>query len=148
VTHNVRFTESGKPLDAAGIKAVEALTGTTIPHGYRRFLERQNGGVPEPYEMTVGKTWVGVQAFLSVGPPHDIATRHRILCDATQRRIPPEFIPIALCEGGNYLLLGLSGRYLNRVYLWDHEAEGEDSYTYENLTDLAADIDDFLDKLH
>jgi hypothetical protein len=143
----VRFSESGRPLNAAGIDTVEAVFGIAIPRGYRRFLERQNGGVPEPYEMTVGKTWVGVQAFLSVGPPHDIATRYRILCDGAQRRIPPEFIPIALCEGGNYLLLGVSGKYLNRVYLWDHEEEGEASYTYENLTELAEDIDDFLAKL-
>jgi hypothetical protein len=147
MTHRVQFSKSGAPLDGRAIDALEELVGARLPPAYRSFLERQNGGIPTPYEMRAGKTWVGVQAFLSAGPPHDIATFFRLLCPAGQRRVPPELIPIARCEGGNFLCLGVEGTFLGRVYLWDHEEEGVDSYTYANLTELSPDLDDFLARL-
>lgn len=47
----VKITKPGPPITEQDIRAFEADMGCRLPQDYRDFLQKYNGGVPEPYEF-------------------------------------------------------------------------------------------------
>jgi hypothetical protein len=58
--------------------------------------------------------------------------------------MPPEHIPIARCEGGDFLTLVVDGSARGQVFYWFHEEEGDETFTYDNLYFVASSLDELI----
>jgi len=134
----VGFDEAFPPAKAGAIEGVEARLGVRLPEDYRSFLERQNGGEPEPNFFD---RRVGVRYLYSAGPNDD---EHIDDLDSIAELFSPEgeaddvlrpgFLVIGSDDTGNRLCLKVSGEDYGAVYFWDHElADSPEGYT--RLTD-------------
>jgi len=112
--------------------AAEEALGFAIPETYRTFLRFTNGGQPIQSHFSER---VGVQDFLGLG---DVVGHHRTM----EGRIPTDMIPIAMAEGGNFILVATSDAK-GAIYFWDHELEESGS----PLEKLASSFDDFMSRL-
>ncbi len=146
-----KFNDGGALLQDAELDAFEKQVGARLPQEYRTFLKAHNGGRvrPRKLRMEAGAYSTGlIQYFLSIGPPTFVERDWADLKDPAHLRMPPEHIPIAQCEGGDYLTLVTDGPKRGQIFYWDHEAEGDEVYTYDNLYFVAASLDDLLAKLY
>lgn len=137
------FFENGTQLTDAEIDAFEERVRVRLPAEYRAFLMSHNGGRVEPRTLHRHPTHQ-IQYFLSIGPPMDAAPCWDMYRNPEFPRMPPEHIPIAACEGGDLLTMIVDGPQRGQIFHWDHEEEGEDAYTYENLTLVAGSLDELL----
>lgn len=150
-TKNLHFSEEGPPLHDADLDAFEAQVGARLPAEYRTFLKAHNGARvrPRKLRMEAGAYSTGlIQYFTSLGPPSYVERDWADLKDREHRRMPPEHIPIALCEGGDYLTMVIDGPKCGQIFYWNHEEEGDETYTYENLYFVAASLEDLLAGLY
>lgn len=139
----------------AGEKAVLALEtelGVRLPPDYKRFLETQNGGRPDDYEVEVpGWGSTIVNHFLGVGAPgrNDLAFQ---ICRMSHL-LPPSVIPIADDPGGNYFCISLSAPDAGCILLWDHEFstpdkdEGETEFKMYAISGSFSDFENSLRRL-
>ena len=147
----LHFDEQGAPLQDADLDAFEQRVGVRLPIEYRSFLKMHNGGRVEPSTlcMEAGAYSTGhIQYFLSIGPPMNVEPKWEMFKDPARARMPPEHIPIAKCEGGDYLTLVVDGPKRGQIFYWNHEEEADEAYTYDNLYFVAASLDDLLAGLH
>lgn len=151
MTSKVEFKNSGPPVSEADIDAFERERGVSLPDAYRRFLMAHNGGRPHPNGFPMsggcGRVIEPIQYFLSIGEPYSLAQRWHDFKHPEYPRMPPEFAPIAKCPGGDLLVIATAGKQLGEVFFWDHEEEGDETYTYDNLTPVAASVDELLGAL-
>jgi hypothetical protein len=138
-----RFFEEGPPLRDADIDAFEQRVGVPLPPEYRAFLLVHNGGRVEPATLYAYPS-AAIQYFLSIGGPIDASTCWDTFRNPAYPRMPPEHFPIAECEGGDLLTMVFEGPERGHIYHWDHEEEGDDTFTYENLTVVATSLDELL----
>lgn len=142
----LQFYEEGAPLQDEDLDAFENRVGVRFPAEYRAFLLAHNGGRVEP--RTFGDEWDGtIQYFLSIGPPFDATYAWETFRHPDYPRMPPEHIPIAYCEGGNLLTIVVEGPHRGQIFYWDHEEEGDETYTYDNLRFVATSLDELLASL-
>ena len=66
-----------------------------------------------------------------------------------RNRVPAWLLPVAKAEGGNLILIALSGDDAGAVYFWDHEQEADEGEppTTENLYRLADSFEDYVHQL-
>lgn len=148
----LRFRETGAPTTSAELDAFERRAGLALPLRYRAFLEAHNGGrvAPAVFDIKGASSCGGsaIQYFLGFDDRYSIDEACSRLKDANDPRVPPEYLPIAECEGGDRLCIVVAGPKKGQIYFWDHEQEGYPEYTYENLYFVAEDIDALLAGLH
>jgi cell wall assembly regulator SMI1 len=134
------------PVSLAAIAEFERRTDITLPHSYREFLAKYNGGEPTPDRLLV-QGWHGtstcINCFFGLGEGgfYDLEESLENAADY----IPPSTLPIASDSGGNMLCLKLSGDNAGSIYFWDHESP--DGIDLKNLFAVAANIDELLGKL-
>lgn len=148
---SLHFYDEGAPLDDAQLDTFEQQVRVRLPAEYRAFLMEHNGGRvrPRKLRMEAGAYSTGsVQYFLSVGPPTHVEQDWADLKDPACPRMPPEHIPIAECEGGDYLTMVIDGPKRGQIFYWSHEEEGDETYTYDNLYFVAASLEDLLAGLY
>ena len=145
--------ESNSRIASQKVKDFERELKAELPKDYFDFLVRYNGGKPSAdtfeYKLRDGRSWTGgVQDFLGF----DVENWKNIIFFSHMRgdRVPENMIPIANDEGGNFVLLTISGQDKGKVLFWDHDEESEDDEppTNDNLYFIANSFTEFLEKLH
>ncbi len=142
----LEFSDEGAPVQDAELDAFESKVGVRFPAEYRAFLKSHNGGRVRPATLRAHPNG-RIKSFVSIGPPVDATYYWQTFKIPKEPRMPPEHIPIARCDGGNLLTLVIDGPTRGQIFYWDHEEEGGDTYTYDNLTLVAANLDDLLANL-
>lgn len=137
----LEFTDEGAPLQDADLDAFESQVGVRLPAEYRAFLKSHNGGRVEPRTLRMRPS-SQIQYFVTIGPPIDAVYYWDMFKNT--KRMPPEHIPIARCDGGDLLTMVTEGPTRGQIFYWDHEEEGDETYTYDNLYLVAASLDDLL----
>lgn len=132
------------------IRAFERKRGIELPQAYTKFLLATNGGVPVNSLFHVkgrpDDPIDNVQSFLGIGvpvPTSELAYAYDIYSGG----IPPEIVPIANQDIGNYICLDLRGG-AGRVVYWDHRHfwnTGE--WREADLYDIADTFEEFLGSL-
>jgi hypothetical protein len=138
----VRIEESGRPLSENQIAGLEKKMTARLPETYRRFLVRNNGGLPTPDTVDVPGapgSPTDVQVFFGIG--RDVETSDLEWNLKTfEGRIAERLLPIACDSGGNLFCLALSGDDAGQVSYCDLEGSG-------NPYAIAPDFDAFLGKI-
>jgi len=142
---------------------LEKKLNLKIPSQYKKFLLEVNGGVPDKsisYTKVSKETYdrsgnvetlygqgYSIMVFYSVnGALYDFfEDGYHIFSD----RIPSGFIPIAMADGGDIVIMGTSGAHNGKVYGWSHDEEAEvDAQEYfDNVFLIDETFNDFLDGL-
>lgn len=139
------FTARGAPITPSDLDAVELATGVVLPADYRAFMLAHNGGVPSRASFAVDGYGRGrVRRFCSARDPDDLAIAWRLFKHPDDPRLPPEFIPIARCDGGALVCLAVSGEAAGAPFIWDHAGEADEGYTYANLHPAGSTLGEFL----
>jgi len=133
------------PLDPTALAAFEAELRGSLPADYRAFLLQHNGPLVEPTEFRVADYCDSIdEHFYGL---HSEAHRDlRELYLQTPDEFPSDLFPIAEDGGGNYVCVGLGGRFGSRVYFLDHELFDEDDDTAA-VIQIAESFNQFLDGL-
>jgi cell wall assembly regulator SMI1 len=145
--HGVTLVTNKPKTTEARILALESKLGRSLPPDYRDFMLRHNGGRPIErvfrFVSRNGKPSNSVvDWFLSI---HDgkLSNLENSIA-SLENRIPPDTLTIAIDPFGNFVLVGLHGGGLGKVYFWDHEEEPDSEPDWSN-TDLVADtFDSFM----
>lgn len=102
----------------------ESQLGVKLPQDYRDHLLKYNGGDPRPNTFDIspdeGQSNVHNLYGLHDGPYY---SNLREVVEVFKGRIPNGLLPISGDDGGNIICLGLSKKYLGKIYFWDHEKE-------------------------
>ncbi|MBD2800046.1 SMI1/KNR4 family protein [Xenorhabdus sp. M] len=141
------------PVNEGLISDFEQKIGSSLPNEYRLFLEKYNGGYPEPssfqfFDSDNIEDGSSVDRFLSLGCEkyHDLNQYFINYKD----RIPPNFLPIAHDPGGNLILISLN-HDKPAIFFWDHEFEAdEDEGELPNMSNvhfISHSFPDFLKRL-
>ena len=141
----LQFISKGPPASDADIARAERELGVPIPEQYRRFLKQQDGARPKSnYFAPSAEGGAGVTDFLGVGAFDDAGLLQAQ--ETYHDRVPQWLLPVAETEGGNLVLIALSGDDAGAVYFWDHEREADEGEppTTENLQRLADSFDDYV----
>ena len=142
------------PLTPEALEALQAKLGVRFPQEYAEFLLQFNGGhfvrsvefaIPNPTEFVTG----GIMRSF-IGEPNDGYEQNGFVwwADTLSDRIPPEFFPIAHCNGSDQVLLKLvppDSRF-EGVWYWDSSAFW-DSDEEQSLYWLADSFYEFLSML-
>jgi hypothetical protein len=136
------FNANGRGTDAA-VSAFEADIGFQLPHDYRTFLERHNGGsfgggFPE-VEADVIST-VSIDNLLGLDMPRalDLSFWNREM----RGEIPPASLLIGTSPGGGFFLLCCNPEEAG-VYYYDHAYDFPSSADEGNTYFVAKDFGEF-----
>jgi hypothetical protein len=130
----IRFDDAGPFGSPEVIRDTESRLGVTLPEDYRAFLERQNGGEPEPNFLEGGEGIGGahVRYFLSAGPNdiEDLEDLEAVRWEYSEEGdadsvLNSSVLPIGEDAFGNLICLAVSGEDYGAVFIWDHE-DGDD----------------------
>jgi hypothetical protein len=128
------------------INDYESKLGIKLPEEYRVFLRDVRGGFPSrdwvPFEGD-GDSISHIFGLKS-------AVRWKSIdygIDAFGAPSATGYVPVAICNGGNYFLLKIKAPDQGAVFFWDHDKEGFEPPTFEFLTRVAARFDQFIAKL-
>lgn len=114
------------------ISALEALIGQPLDQSYRNFVAENDGAVPESNTFPVNgiNNFGGVNEFT---PVEDIIAER-----AHFENIGPQTYPVALSEGGNYVVLDQAKG--GAIYFWDHELD-----EFSRIADSFAEFLDLIE---
>lgn len=140
------FSESGPPVDDHQLDELERARGVRLPPAYREFLKERNGGeiLPAVFRVQGGEE-SAVDGFLIVGSVR-MDSAWNTLKWPNSPELPAEYIPIAMCIGGDYLCMAVDGPNTGQIRFWDHEEGVEEGQTptEEQLYVVADDLGSFL----
>ena len=142
----MKLKNSMAELSEAEIGRFESEIGIEIPVEYRDFLLRNNGGTPDPgwYSMN-GEYEDEISYFFAI----NASDRHSDLALQIENYrdwILPDYLPIAVCGGGDVLCLCLRKEEPGCVYHWNHElANAAGEPTENNMTKLCNSLTEFVD---
>lgn len=143
-----RLSEFGASEEA--LNQLEARIGSALPDDYRRFMSEFNGGRPEPsgfeFATADGNSDSAIRYFLTFDDGEERYTIQEFL-DRYGDRIPQKLLPIACDSFGNLVLLDAGAKSAGAVCFWDHEKEGMDEPTWDNITVVAPSFTEFLNAL-
>jgi len=124
--------------------------GLPIPIAYCQFLKLHNGGRPNPssfeFKNADGKlerSRIHYFFGLHSGRVGNLRSQFETYHD----RIPLGLLPVATDPFGNLILLKLIAKPDGPVFFWDHENEGEDEPTWENVFQINPSFEDFTKSL-
>lgn len=121
--------KSVEPYSDFELSELERYSGISVDDDIRKFFNEYNGARFSPSGLQGDvREDVGVSEFLSIA---------QILIEVQQFRFRSGYIPIALAEGGNYVVIDLVSK---AVLFLDHEVE-------DGYREIAADVDDFVKRL-
>jgi hypothetical protein len=142
----VTIDNSYKKLTLDDINKFELQFNLVLPPKYKKFLLESNGGAPEPNVFETGEPGIScVNGLFGIytGGYEDVGVRMGVF----DGRLPNGFIPVGDDPSGNLICLGITHRYYEKIYFWDHEEE-PDEPDMSNMHFLADNIYDFLDNLY
>jgi hypothetical protein len=127
------------------IKQFEHEYNVILPKQYVDFLLKYNGGYPQEsnFKISDNQGESLVNKFYGIG---DMKSNLAKVFEVLEGEIPEDFISIANDPGGNEILLGVSGEYQNKIYLWIHDIEPEDEMG--NVFILADSFSEFFNNLY
>lgn len=141
--------KTGTPITELDIKRLEKKTKTELPHGYREFLLKYNGGHVDPKYYPIqglyNNPFGEIQLFFGINHPIESCRpdwNHEVFCN----RMPIGFFPIAAEGGGNIICLSLKGNTQGGVFYWNHDEETEPP-TFANVYKIADSFEQFLESL-
>jgi hypothetical protein len=145
----------GPPPTAEALRGLEDRLGAPLPPSYRAFLQRYNGGVPEPafYPLEgMENNPVGdVQLLFGLETGED-SDDLRWYVEEIISDMPAGLLPIGVTNTGNLICIWIAGERVGEVYLWQSYAESEpvewSRCGYSKLYFIADDFDAFLASLH
>jgi len=112
----MKIQRSNKPpTSEAEVAKLEKKLGYSLDQGYRQFLLKYNGGVPENTLFTIPdcKGEALVDHFLGVERPDE---NIQDWINELRAELPEGFIPIGFDPGGNAILMDLTDA---TIYYWD-----------------------------
>lgn len=111
------------------LSELERYSCVSVDDDLRRFFDDYSGARFFPSGLQGdARGDVGISEFLAIA---------QILVEVQQFRFRPGYIPIALAEGGNYVVIDLVSK---AVLFLDHEVE-------DGYRKVAANVDDFVSRL-
>jgi hypothetical protein len=127
------------------IKQFEHEHNVMLPKHYVDFLLKYNGGYPREsnFKISDDQGESLVNKFYGIG---DMRSNLAKVFEVLEGEIPEDFISIANDPGGNEILLGVSGEYQDKIYLWIHDIEPEDEMG--NVFILADSFSEFFNNLY
>jgi cell wall assembly regulator SMI1 len=114
---------SKPPATAAAIARLENALKSKLPAAYREFLQRHNGGQPQPATFVPAdrdKPTEVINSFLALGGDPDVDDLATFL-KLYKKRLPQNCLPVAYDAFGNLICLGLADEDCGRVYFLNHE---------------------------
>jgi cell wall assembly regulator SMI1 len=152
------FKKTGPNLSTSDIETIENRLGVKFPEEYKQHLLKYNGGEPKRAWLSgLGNSEEPYNAFSSV-----IDYFYALYTDGNDRfdsfddffnifqgRMPSHIFPIARDIAGNQICISAGAADHGYIYYWYHEEEADDDQEpdYRNLTLLAKNFKDFLEKL-
>jgi hypothetical protein len=136
--------------DLLAIGVFESKIGYKLPVQYSKFLEKYNGGYPEPDGFLFEDKSDGssIDRFLILGSDEKNNNLERYF-EQYRSRIPEGLLPIARDPGGNLILIGLIAEAEGGIYFWDHETEADETKPdMSNVFFIAKDLNQFFSKLY
>jgi len=144
------MSEVGSSLTDARLTSLEQELGVILPHDYREFLVRYNGGRPNPSFFPIlgfkDNPFGGIQLFLAVDVPIKSSNLDWMYYNYRER-MPRNILPIAITGTGDVLCLSFYGSDKGSVYFWDHDNEYSPP-TYDNMYLIAPSFPEFLESIH
>lgn len=143
----VAFSESWSKVNERGISRIEDRLQLQFPPQYKKFLLRQNGGIPRPGILIIDEKEYKISLFYSIGGGQDkdicYAQKRANLFLSThfsgeERKNYEGFLIIAEDSHGNYIFLGTDGDTEGHVYHFDKKAK------IEPLTLLSNSFSEFI----
>jgi len=144
--------EANKQINIKDIEALEESYGLSLPEDYKQFLLKYNGGEPDKYlfkDKNLGSLVLNVLYGINIEDSYD--ELHNVI-KVYKDRIPSSFIPIGDDSGGNQFVIGIKGKFKDKIYLWDHNTELEHNKFTENtlpgnMYKLADNFTEFINAL-
>lgn len=134
---NVKFNEKE-------FNNFEKELGVNLPTEYIKFLEKNNGGIPELNIVELQNEEIksfSVTDFFGVNNVkiNDLKSQY----ETYKERIPSGNIPICRVEGGNIVCLNIDN---GSISLWDHDTElmNEDVLSTNSLLKVAKNFEEFF----
>lgn len=121
--------KSVEPYSDFELSELERYSGVSVDDEVRQFFNEYNGARFSPSGLQGDvRDDVGICAFLSIS---------QILIEVQKFRFRSGYIPIALAEGGNYVVIDLVSK---AILFLDHEVE-------DGYRKVAANVGDFVKRL-
>jgi len=144
--------EANKQINMNDIENFEVGYSLSLPEDYKQFLLKYNGGEPNKYlfkDKKLGTLVLNVFYGINIEDSYDELNN---VIKTYKGRIHSSFIPIGDDPGGNQFVLGIKGKFKDKVYFWDHNTELENDEFSENVLPgnmylLANSFDEFIGKL-
>lgn len=145
----ISFCESGPHLSDADIAMLEKEIKVSLPHEYREFLLRKNGGRPVPSAFPIdgfeNNPFGVIQVFFRISG--NVETSNIAWNFETMNgRLPDNLIAIACTGSGDLICLSLYGEDAGAVLFWDFYNEPPEP-SYANVYRIADSFEEFLDRI-
>lgn len=128
------------------IDEFERNIGVSLPGQYRQFLLEVRGGFPSRDWAPFDEGGDYISHFY--GLKSDVAWK---MLDYGIREFgsPSEtgYLPVAICNGGNYFLLRIRDPEVGSVFFWDHDEEDFEPPSFESLYRVGSTFDEFTASL-
>ena len=125
------------------LEEFEQNLGTRLPHDYREFLIKHNGGKPTPNAYDIpnnGSSGLHHSYGLHEHNHADLREIKKTYCN----RISDDLLPIFDDAFGNEICIGIGKENYNKVFFWMHDKPlGED-----NFVKISDSFSEFLNKLY
>ncbi|KAH7121687.1 hypothetical protein EDB81DRAFT_814218 [Dactylonectria macrodidyma] len=121
----------------------------SIPDDYKSFLQRHNGGIPQPNTIRPDDNVRVINHLLALVSPRGFGESIENYLGLYKDRIPKSNLPIASAGSGDLLLIDLQDT--GSIYYWDHNFEADSEIAenyYKNLDKIADSFSDLLTTLH
>ncbi|REE67955.1 SMI1/KNR4 family protein SUKH-1 [Paenibacillus taihuensis] len=143
--------ENSIPTDKETITQFQNKVRLKLPNDYIAFLERYNGGYPEPciiHMKVTSRREVEsscIRSFFGFGLENgdELAENYGFY----RKFIPKESIPICCDSDGNVILMSLSIENYCEIYLWNHERAPEHRAELHELQYITDSFTDFLNRI-
>lgn len=104
------------------LKAFEKEIGAALPEGYCQYLRTTNGGYPDKTFFSDASEALMVQFFCGIHMPESYLDLRKTYAECKDI-LPSDAICIGQFEGGDMILLGISGEKRDHVFWMCHEDE-------------------------
>ncbi|MDP2193196.1 MAG: SMI1/KNR4 family protein [Alphaproteobacteria bacterium] len=132
--HNLFKTKCEHNIDTISI--IENFLNYKLPSDYKKFLIEINGGVPLKKYFIYNQTGSSLKCFFGINKHKDFNLIK--FYNDYKDIIPSDIIPIGQDEGGNILLLAVSGKNYGCIFYLDHD---------QPIQIIANSFDEFLSML-
>lgn len=138
--------DCGRPISASDIVVLEQRHGISLPHDYKTFLMKYNGGLPAPRAFPIeglkNNPFGVVQEFLGIDcslETSNLEWNYEVM----KGRLPTNLFPIACDDGGDLICLSVCGTDAGSVLFWDCHTEPPVP-SYDNVYRIANSFGEFL----